>query len=258
MSNVFIGLTNRITAATLKNGTGGGAPALIEQSPYLMSNLIGTDRYTVWKSSPLSNPTQYNIDFDLGGNKTLDALALLGHRYLVGSGISYDISYQTGAYNPVGVWTFVATLSVGQTVRDVGFQFGPVTARSVRFTAVPSGAGTVVTLGKFFAGDLTDLGGIGTTPGYEPYRNRSEISQPNGATVLFDVGDPGADFTLPWPSIPLATRATLLTIQGASGSFVMVDPDGAFFEVYAKGGRVSTARRFSTLFDANVELARMP
>ena len=105
----------------------------------------------------------------------------------------------------------------------------------------------------------TDLGGAhGPSGRYDPFRNRLETPLPGGPVVLCDLGDPGADFTLPWPSIQSSVRTALLTLQGATGSVLMIDADGNFFETFVKGGRVSTTRPWASLFDANVELARLP
>ncbi|HXT99584.1 MAG TPA: hypothetical protein VN903_01240, partial [Polyangia bacterium] len=69
-SNTKIGLTNYIASATLMNGSGGGAPALIQTSPYTMSNLVGSDRYKFWMSSALAASSAFNVDFDLGANRS--------------------------------------------------------------------------------------------------------------------------------------------------------------------------------------------
>ncbi|HXJ49417.1 MAG TPA: hypothetical protein VNF91_09645, partial [Candidatus Acidoferrum sp.] len=160
MSNLKFGLTNWLMAgAVLKNGTGGGAPALIETAPYVMANLLYSDRYTLWKTSVLTTPTQYLVDFDLGATRAINCAAAMGFRPQSGGGLFVDVSYQTGAYNPAGSWTFLGSLTgLVVNLRDDAVEFGSVNARSVRFTISPGFANTVFTLGKFFVGTLTDLG----------------------------------------------------------------------------------------------------
>ena len=71
-NNTLIGLTNQVATGTLKNGTGGGAPAREEASPYLMENAKNSDRSTVWMTSASPAVPTY-FDIDLGSNKTITA-----------------------------------------------------------------------------------------------------------------------------------------------------------------------------------------
>jgi hypothetical protein len=266
MGNTLIGLTsvgasaNLVEAATLKNGTGGGAPALAEISPYAMSNALTSDRYTLWKGPGGLGTVEYDLAFS--GNKTVTAVAILGLRLAAGSSITGLNVYSAASASgyPPGAWTLQSALSgpiVAPSVRDIGAVIASVSHRYWRFEFVnPS---DFFTVGHLWVGNPTDLGYVHGPGGiYAPFRNRLETPMPSGAVVLADLGDPGADFTLPWPSVQTALRTKLLTMQAAAGSFLLVDADGNFFEVYAKGGRVQTQRDFSTLFSANIELSRMP
>jgi hypothetical protein len=259
MGNTLIGLTNRIEAGTLLNGTG-GAPALEQASPYVMTNAGNSDRYSLWKTSA-APPATTQIDFDLGGNKTIAAVGLLGIRLAAGTTFgNIKVYTASSAAGYPGGLTLQATLAVSvvaPAARDYGAVIASVSHRYVRFefntTTGP------FSVGRCWAGAPTDLGAVHGPGGiYAPFRNRLETPMPSGAVVLADLGDPGADFTLPWPTVQSALRTTLLTLQGAAGSFLLVDTDGNFFEVFAKGGRVQTQRDFSTLFSANIELSRMP
>lgn len=259
MANTRLGLVNWITSAgaVLKNGTGGGAPALNEQAPYTMSKLLTWDRYLYWKSATMASPTAYDVDIDLGASRAVDLLAINGYKTASGVGIAVDFYYQTGAYNAAGTWTYLATLAAG--IRDVGVQITPVTARSMRMRVIPNSGSTVCRVGNFFAGQLVDLGGRHSPGGlYAPVRNRIELGTPGGVTFLSDTGDPGADLTLPWESASDAQRATLLALHDLTGSFIMLDGDGACFEVYVVNGRIGAERQFIGRSDMSVELRRLP
>lgn len=259
MSNTKLGLTNLITTSTtLKNGGGGGAPALDQTSPYTMANAQNSDRYTLWETSS-SPAAPVWVDFDLGANTTVTAAAVLGIR-LTGSGFTsvkvWSASAATG-YPPSIPTVFTQQGQLAGDARDMGVTFASVSHRYWRFEFNHTGAPWFV--GRLWLGVPTDLGLVHSPGGiYSPYRNRSEKPAPGGAPILLDIGDPGADFTLPWKTIPSSLRDTLLSLADQSGSFILIDADGNFFEVYVKRGGLKVARQSPVSFDANVELARMP
>jgi hypothetical protein len=259
MPNLKFGLANLLMqpGALLKNGTGGGAPALIETAPYVMANLLVDDRYTLWKSSALST-TPVNVDFDLGSTQAINAAGMLGFRPIINGGPFVDVYYQTGAYTPGGAWTFLASLSgITLNIRDDGVEFGSVNARSVRFQITPSANGTVFTLGKFFVGALSDTGAK-HSPGatYTPMGNRTETPLVGGAVVLTELGDDGAEFRIPWNVAAPSIEGIFLTFQTLPGSRLMLWPDGHFFEVYLKGRQLTQTRNFQNDYD--LVLGRMP
>src|SRR4051812_43769928 len=105
MGNIKFGTLNLLTQAAtlLKNGTGGGAPALIETAPYTMAQLLNGDRYSFWKSSILTGPsTEYDVDFRLPATSSIAAASAHGFRTVSGPAFTIDVLYQTGAYTPAG------------------------------------------------------------------------------------------------------------------------------------------------------------
>lgn len=260
MANTKIGILNRADTATLKNGTGGGAPALDETSPYLMSNVTVADRYTIWKTANPPSGSPVTLDLDFGSNRVVTAIGLLGYRpvgALGATSVAISSAASAAGYPPAG-WTAQATINgISGNPRDIGAVIASVNHRYWRFEFTNVGA---FSLGRVWLGDTTDLGAIHSPGGlYAPFRNRLETPLPGGAVVLTDLGDPGADFTLPWESIELALRNTLITnLHSLPGPVLLIDADANFFEVYARGGRVTTVRKYTSLFDANIELARLP
>jgi hypothetical protein len=260
-NNTRIGLTNLIATATLKNGTGGGAPALDQSTGYPTSNLKTSDRYTLWKTGDPPSGSPVQVDFDLGSNKTVTSVGVLGYRGPFGTAVTSVAIYSAASASgyPPGAWTLQATINVNALfdTRDFGAIIASVSHRYWRFEFTHGG--TAWSIGKLWVGNATDLGAIHSPGGlYAPFRNRLETPLPNGAVVLSDLGDPGADWTLPWQTITSSLRTTLLSLQQQTGSFLMIDPDDNFFEVYLVGGRAETLRQFTTTFDANLALRRLP
>ncbi len=260
MPNTKLGLTNYLTssATALKNGTGSGAPALIETAPYKMSNLLSSDRYTLWKSSILSAPTQYFVDFDLGSGKSVGAAAAEGFRAAAGVGPFIDVLYQVSTYTPGGTWLFAGSIpNLAVNLRDDGVEFTPVTARYWRFQLTPSGASDQFSLGKFFLGLLTDLGAQ-HSPGatYTPMGNRLETPFPGGAIALTELGDDGSEIHIPWQVASGAVAQAFLTLQTLPGSILLFWADGHIYEVYLKGRQITQTRNFQGDYD--VVLGKMP
>ena len=261
MANTRIGIYNFLTveAALLKNGTGGGAPALIETAPYVMSNLLNGDRSSLWKTSVLSSASTYNVDFDMGASVEFDAMGMLGYRLATGTGPQIDMYYQTGAYTPAGAWTLFS--QIFPEGRDLGVVTTiPVTARSARFKITPVAASESFSLGSFFVGDIEDLGGIHSPGGLRnPFQNRLETPMLNGSFVITRLGDDGQTWTMPWNSIKPATRSILNIVQGRRGTVLLVDAEDNWSEVFLRGGGLSEGRTGGPdVFDINIELVRMP
>jgi len=266
MSNTRICTTNRAIGATILNGTGGSAPPLDEVSPYTMAQALTADRYTPWMATnPFGSGSPFSFDLDLGANRTIDAAAFLGYRPATTAGNSvltvtvYSATSAVG-YPPVsgGSWTSRGTISVsGAAWRDIGSAITSSNSRYFRFEMLNGGVGW--SLGKLFLGQLTDLGAIHSPGGlFSPFRNRLETPQPGGAIVLQDLGDPSADFTLPFRTIQTSLRDTLANLQGQASTFLLVDAEDRFFEVFIVNGRVAVTRQYTSIFDVDMQLKAMP
>jgi hypothetical protein len=258
-NNTLIGVTNLLATATLKNGTGGGAPAREETSPYVMENLKGSDRSTVWQTS-LAPPSPTQIDFDLGSNKTVTAVGMLGYREATGvvnTMLKVYSAASASGYVP-GVWTLQATIvNIGDSTRDVGAIIASVSHRYWRFEfPLPTGQFSV---GRFWIGNPTDLG-LYHSPGalFSRYQNRLETPQPNGSIVIAPLGDPGMDIVLPFNYATSALKTTLAALVDQPGSFLLIDPDANFYEVILKQGRVPVTRNFNSAYSITLEMQRLP
>ena len=259
-NNTLIGITNLLATATLKNGTGGGAPALDETSPYTMAKTQTSDRSSVWKTADPPSASPLNVDFDLGSNKTVTAAAILGYRTSAGlaaSSLKIYSAPSSAGYVPAA-WTLQGTISsISGNPRDAGVVFSSVSQRYWRFEFTH--AGNAWSAGRLWLGNPTDLGLIHTPGGVDrPFANRLETPQPNGAIVINALGDPGRDFSLPFASQDSSLRDTLQNLHTQTGSIIYVDSEARFFECIVKGGAVPASRPWNTLYDLQLELTRLP
>jgi hypothetical protein len=265
MSNTRLAFTNFVDSATILNGTGGGAPALDQTSPYTMAKVIVTDRYDPWVTANPPSGSPLPLDLDLATNRSVTTAAVLGYRPGVAgtspvSSVEVLSSTAANGYPPVAgsSWTTRGVISLsGGVWRDAGTTFNSSSGRYWRFDFTNVGAQWSV--GRVWLGINSDLGAMHSPGGiYSPFRNRLETPQPGGAVVLSDLGDPGLDITLPWNTINSTLKNTLLSMSQRSGSFLFLDGDDNFFEVFAVNGRVSTSRQYTSVFNADVQLKAMP
>lgn len=259
MSNSRFSITNYAEAATIKNGSGGGAPARDETSPFLMERALNADRYSLYKTG--SGGAAFAIDIDLGSIKAVRVAAMLGLTLVPTTGAAILTIYYASSYYP-GAWsTFGATDIWQDGRRDSGVVASAATsARYWRFNLVLGGGATDFTLGRLWLGNTSshDLGGR-HSPGGEssPFQNRLEQGQQDGSIVLTTLGYPGRDFTLPFNQVPETKRNMLTGVAAVQGSVVFVDAEDDIYEVVVRGGRASVSQA-GLLYSAGLEMARLP
>ncbi len=226
-------LTNLIESATLKNGTGGGAPALDEVAPFLMVNAKDRDRGVLWQQSSGGNMF---VHWDLGADRTVRTVAVHGHRPIGGAlaGItSYTVRYAAAAAGyPPGAWSAapggsgIATLSG----RDKGKVLdSDITARYLEYELA---VGSVFTLGKFWAGVVDyDLGFIQSRgAGVIDVTPRVDDQTIGHEQFVTYVGDDYSLFSIPYRQVPDSVVAKLLALKRARKTFIQIDQDDAFKE----------------------------
>lgn len=264
MANTLFATSNLITASgtVLKNGTGGSAPALSEVLPYAMANLRLGDRNTIWKSPVLAVGT-YPIDFTFAAASTVRYVGLHGIRNLTPTVLInpfVDVYGQTGPYNGAGAWTYLVTLPIDATSRDVSYDLAGFAASysSVRYELNIGAANSQVSVGTPWAADVVDLGiqhSAGAT--FSSFRNRLETPLPSGALVLTELGDDGGEFTLPFRSIKGTVRNKLAALKSVRGSFIFIEPEGGAHEVILRNGTYQESRRLLDLYDVELSLVKL-
>ena len=241
-------LASLADAAVLKNGTGGGAPALVQDAAFPMSNLLLNDRKVLWSSGVLAG-SSVTVDIVLGGASTVSAISVHGLRISNGGSWGGESYYtQTGTYTPGGTWTNAGT-SPGFVYPDTGSAFTPranVTAIRVVFGSI---TGTLV-CGKIFAGDPSYV-----TPSYvsdqgtredTPQRNATILTYPSGSVFAFNLGDQSRIIKLQFSNITAAQAAFLQGLAGLVQPFVYLDASGAFWDVILASKQVPTKQTDGT------------
>lgn len=262
MANARFLLENKFATASVLNGTGGSPtpPVRTEVAPWLMERALNSDRRSVWKLDT-ENATAvgygYQIDIDLGSSQAVDCIALGGLSCpggeIIEIAVGYANSYPTGSYTQMGSINLAALKE-----RDVVF---PFISASKRYWYAWIDATAPPVVGSFKGGAMLD---IGAAPNFgaqmSPFRNRIEQTLEDGSVLINELGDEGADFSLTFSPVPVATGNLLRQLQKTSGSFVYVDPTnyGFGYDVFLKGGRVNVASVGGGLVSVSLELGRCP
>jgi hypothetical protein len=232
-------VTNRVlnAATVLKNGTGGGAPALVQDAAYPMANLQTADRYSVW-STGASPPGPTLVHYDLGADQSVLFVGILGLRGVNDAAITpitCDVGKRTAAQGYSGTaadYTDVASFGDGR--RDLA---ATITAASGRywqfeFNALPS---TGFSIGKLMLSTaLTDLG-ILYSPGAEVAIIKPQVRTrtPGGAQAATYLGDARRRFTFPYRTVDATLLGTLRTLGTQVDPFVYFDHEGNVYECLA-------------------------
>jgi len=221
------------TATVLKNGTGGGAPALTETASNPMANLQTVDRFTVWASGA-SAPDPLYVHYDLGSDLSIVAVGY--HAMRVAAGASLPSSVVVGSRTAAGGYsgtpgdyTTRATLSAGL---DVESEITPASARYWQFTinGIPGAAGC--TLGKLALITQLDNLGLVHSPGGQVTitQPQARTRTPGGVLASTVFGNPYRSYSLPFLAVPAATKATLEAYGTQGTPFIYIDQDGLAFE----------------------------
>lgn len=260
MANTRFMLGNLAEGAAVVNGAAGG-PSRNEYSPYTMERALNRDRRSVCKFNGGGGGVVWDLDF--GSATTLGAVAALGWRNLDGGSWSSLNVYRSSTYYPAAVtWAGVFFSSFGgDPGRDQAGTWTPASARYWRVEFGMTASPKLYTLGRIvLLNTVLDLGLVYGQGGVvAPFQNRLEQGMQDGSFNLNTLGDPGADISLPFPSVNDAFVGTYLKpVAAAAGSVVYIDDKGAVRECIVTGGRVAPSRRFNDLYDASLEMRRLP
>jgi len=253
---------NLALTATLKNGSGGGAPSLAESSASPMSNAIQHDRYTPWmtNSTPAASPV--NLDIDLGSTVSVYALGVHRYRLLAGTAGTLTIGTQTGAYNGAGAFTTFGTISSANLTSSKDravIDTSTVSTRSVRFSFAHTSA--VWSVGKLWVVvaptiDLGQIYAIGSV--LTPVRYQVENVGPSGIPMVDDFNEDGFLWSLDLSVVTTATKTAVWTTVNSGRSCSMLDDNDKLEEVRVVGGAIPTARMMTDAYAPRLELARLP
>jgi hypothetical protein len=268
MSDLIFWTKNQLweSGVVLKNGTGGGAPALVEDADWPMSNLLKKGRYLYWKADMGS---LVPVHFDLGASKTLRAAALVMNRGystdpfdpFYGDITTCNVYYDNGSTYPPAGWTSIGNLTPVGNNTILDFLSG-IAGRFWRFdvsaSIVPSSCklwlipdANRVALGNEYSPETTD-------------RERKLKLSSRTMAGLPEYYDPVDNFRvlphsrylrpdLVWRQVPEADRAIIEALGALDYPFLCNYPDGSVREFALEGGVVKWTKVFGPPALFNVE-----
>ena len=244
--------------SVLQNGSGGGAPAVVQDANFPMSNVMQDDQYVLWNTGAAPG-TPVQVDITLLAATSLSAASVHALRAAAGASVtSLKVYMQTGAYTPGGTWTLRGT--VYSPGRHAGVVFAATSVDSIRYEFACTGQ---FQTGKFYAGDPFTLGG-GTYAGNQglensPVRNAVVYSFPSGSIFSFNLGDTGRDVSIEFSELPAADADLLDGLASLVRPFIYVDPRARFYNVLLANKTVPIKMQSpNPLYSASVALTVYP
>lgn len=243
MANIKFYHSNLIsTTSTLKNGTGGGAPALEEDADFPMSNLKVPDSQSLWKTSGTpADPLYVDFVFNLFASQTIRAIGWTNADPANFPALGQvQVFYSIGnSYPPT--WTLLADISSGlakklhivevnQAVRQLRYQFNGVPAFYVGKLLACTG---YIDMGKQSARGSFE----------EEIKNRVRARTIGGQLSLNKQGENRENFGLSWPVANATMKGHLDTLLNLDGTFFYATHEGRQFEVTFADDRVRKIRR---------------
>jgi len=258
MANIKFFHTNVLSvASTLKNGTGGGAPALDEDADFPMSNLTIADRYLLWKTSAApADPLQ--IDFSIN-SATIKAFGLANYdASWVGQQV--DFYYSTSAYPPGG-WTLGASITPDSTRNNMLTEVNIASVRSIR-VELNLHALASSKLAKFLAfTGVLDIGKQSAPGSSEEYIQQTTREETfGGLPILTRTGPDKRRFRLLWPTASATIKSGMDTLLRLGTSFFLMTHESVPYEVCFANGRLVKPRIWDppALYDLDVLLDELP
>lgn len=267
MASIKIYVANALAASgvVLKNGTGGGAPALDEDSDWPMANLLSPDRYTYWRTSPV--PFETHVDFDLGSAQSIVAAGMANLRQVdptLAVPSAPLLYYGTGGSYPPS-WTDVGLATDISTLNNKFETFGAISARFWRFELGFANACTCK-LWLVKSADVIDLGhdwNIGSSESRR--RLREVVTSPAGLSFAFEPGQARGSDILSGQFLLRRVQTTQRDslrdrLSTLDTRFMVILGDGTAIETSLPEGNLPWSRRWSApdLFDFELALQEHP
>lgn len=257
MSNVRFYHSNRlaVSSVVLKNGTGGGAPALNEDTDFPMSNLKLADRNSYWRTSAIpGDPLQ--VDFQLAAG--FQSVVALGITNLDLFDVYSQLQVLTASVYPAGPWTARGTIPMA-TVDNVT-EIASVSAPYWRFEF--SNGGVQFRCKLWLAATKIDMGKQSAPPEEEEMEQaRSDLETPRGLIISTWHGTPRLRYRLPWPVASATLKNQIKTIAQRQSSLLYGSFENVWSEVIVDGARARWARTFdpggAPRYETGLELVQL-
>ena len=249
----------------LNQGIYAGASDPVEDVAYPMTNLLDRERTLAWKvPARASSADDVCVEFDLGEyGTTVGGIGVLGLTSLdesISFGTVLEMNYKTVADGWSGAWRPFLDDSVVPT-RDYIYSFSqtdPSEVTDVRFVQFKfiSASGTPGwTLGKFFVGEMEDLGvayGLGSTE--SSVIPRSRVSTMGGTQFVTEYGRERRIFVMKFNSVLDAVKNQLVSLSKELEPFVLHAPSGEAFECRPTSDTIDANAVFGVVGHSGVDV----
>lgn len=256
---------------TVKNNGVGLSPPREEDPLYPMENAFNGDRFSPWRTSA-APPEPTSFDADMGANRTVNALGILGltptassfpttlfPQYSVNGSPGAGVGYPPTSWNPFNP----ATISINGLRDAVLLPSSPVTARYVRFDFL-NVIGFPFSVGRLFVASTILTMGVAYSPNaeFEPVDFWASVRTTLQNEVRTKVALPAERRFCDFLSVPTATL-NVLRNSAALGrrhtSFILLSPFDEVLEVF---GRIKWRHSYgdgsSDLWDVRLEMEQLP
>jgi len=235
------------TNATLKNGTGGGAPAISEDPAWPMSNLLLADRYSYWKINVADENPGIAVDFDIGFAGSFDSAGYSMMRANGATKVLPTLEVFSDTVYPMTLPVSRAFFDPASKNNDM-IDFGSVTARywSFSFSSIEQFSCNLWLVEHVSTFNLLEYG--------ERTLNRirkvkRELRTAAGGYFAFvpgqTLGSAPVATEIDWPNSPGSIRDTLRDqILDRDTRFMIRLRDDSLIEATLKDGALDWERRF--------------
>lgn len=227
------------------NGAYSGAPALVQDASFPMSNLLDPDRVShiyVTGPNPANDGVDLIIEFDTGSAPvSIHGVGLLGFRRATGEAFPnvVYIEYLLGTTYSTSGWSGAGTTPFSfNEATDAGVLFpAPISAKFWRFritNAAFSAAGFSLS-SPFIAQTVTDLGFLYSRASETLVTPKSTVEGYGRMPVITRTGTPYRRWLLEYANNDAAARAVFDALAVSANPFVFIHPDGSFYECVMDG-----------------------
>jgi hypothetical protein len=228
------------------NGAYSGAPALVQDSAFPMSNALLPDRVSrIWYTggpSPANSGQDLIVELDIAASPvSIAAVGFLGLSLTPGGSFptTCDVEYLPGTvYNPTTGWLVAMSFSGISSGRDHIKTFPPISAKFWRFKFIIAGSasGLGFSLASFVvATSPTDLGFLYSRASETIVRPTTVVEGYGRTPVVTRTGLPFRRFVLAYDNNDLTTRQIFDNLGNEPGAFIYLAPDDKPYECIIDG-----------------------
>jgi hypothetical protein len=217
-----------------------GAPALVENGAFTMSNALNSDRHSsIWEHPALASNASGEtwLELDTGTPKTISFVAILGVESVGAFPSSCIVEALPGSTYLTTGWTSLTTINMA---RDNGAVLSsPFVARYWRFRFPLTGAFTSgFSIARVFLGatsSIRDLGFLYTQATETIVKPKTTVEGFGRVPTVTKTGRDFRKWSLQYANNDKTTRDMIAEMTLSESSFVFISPDDQVFECISDG-----------------------